>query len=172
MCCAGLERILGFLASTQPRVMSVSNRTILANAEMRSLEDLPLFDHLALDSDKLSAVRGIINTWPPPTPNPRLRCRLPNRATHRCANTIELSWLFPWQELHHLPRTASWLIPRQTDCPGSFLSAQPMRTLLPSFSLEALHLITVKFLPNHRSHFSIRAISGWNPHAFSCQGTD
>jgi hypothetical protein len=62
MCCAGLERILGFLASTQPRVMSVSNRTILANAEMRSLEDLPLFDHLALDSDKLSAVRGIINT--------------------------------------------------------------------------------------------------------------
>jgi hypothetical protein len=62
----------------------------------------------------------------PPTLNRRLQRRLLNLA-------IEPSWLFPLQVFHYLPRTALWLIPRQTDCPGSFHSAQPMRTRATKF---------------------------------------
>jgi hypothetical protein len=61
--------------------------------------------------------------------------------------------------------------PRRSDCPGSFRSAQPMRTDLPIDIERKIDLHTVKFLPSYRS-CNLATFSSWNPHAFSCQGTD
>ncbi len=99
-----------------------------------------------------------------PTPNQRLRCRLPHL-------TMELSWLFPLRVLHHLPRAASWLTPRQTDCPVSFPHSPCVRER--PICLEALHHSycvsdsgrsdSEQVFTQPQKLLSFLAISGWNP---------
>lgn len=58
-----------------------------------------------------------------PTPNQRLQCGLPHL-------TMGLSWLLPplGSFTTYLTVCVHHKRPRQTDCPGGFRSAQPMRT--------------------------------------------